>query len=420
MRASLVVAALVSFSAPALAQEADPALHWQRGALRGTVSAYLQAELQLHAESETAVSADGRSLLQFDRFLLRRANVYADVRGPWFDLVLETTANTVNGPVFGLAQAYGTLRWPRDPTDDPPRAALSVGLLRAPFGWQNRVGAREWGFTEPTLAVRAMFPGQSDLGARVHGALAWLRYDVAVMNGHPIGDRSFPLLAPSGPQDIVGRVGVAVRSASRETAFEAGVSALWGRGFDAGSPATPDTIAYRDVNQTGVLDPANLVLVPGHPAVPAQSFSRWALGLDAVVRARPHRRWRFMAFAEAVVAQDLDRAVAVADPVTTGVAAREVGWAVGTVHTLFDHAVVGVRVDGYDPNADFLAPQAGRLVPASQAYVTASVLVGYALDATNRVVLPYDHIADHLAVDAAGRPTDLHNDAFTARLQVGM
>lgn len=417
MRARVLAGALTLHAGGALAQESDGAIRWAHGALRGSVAAYLQAELQVRAGSESLVSADGRSLLQFDRFLLRRANVYADVRGPWFDLLLETTANTLDGATFGLNRAYGTLRWPRAPTDAPPRVALSVGLMRVPFGWQNRAGAREWIFAEPTLAMQAFFPGLSDLGAQVHGAVGWLRYEVAVMNGHPVGDRSFPLLAPSGPQDVVGRVGV---SLGREVHLEGGVSALYGQGFDAGSPATPDTIAYRDVNQTGVLDPSNLVLIPGRPSVAARTFPRWALGADAVVYARPHRRWRFFAFAEACVAQNLDRAVNVADPVASSTDTRELGWAIGTVHTLFDHVLLGARIDGYDANADLLSRQAGRLVPASQFYLTVSVLVGYALDGTNRLVLQFDHIDDHLALDAAGRPADLRNDAFTARLQVGL
>lgn len=417
---ALLAAALALTPARARADDLANTIRWRWRDLRGSVGAFAQAQLELNSSSEPAVSDDGRRLLDVDRFALRRANVLADVAGPWFALALETTASTLHGGTFALSQGHATLRLPRDPDDGPAKVALSAGLLRVPFGWHNRVGARVWGFVEAPLAARALFPGQSDLGASVHGAIGWFRYDLAWMNGHPVGDRSFPLLAPNGPRDGVGRVGVVASALRGALRVEGGVSALYGEGFSPGAPATPDVIAYRDVNQTGVLDPANLVLIPGRPAIAARTFARWAAGVDLVVRAEPLRAWRFEVVAEAVYALNLDRGVEPADPVASSRDLRELGWSVGTVHTLFDRAVLGVRVDGYDPDVDARARVAGRVVPADRSYLTASFLLGLALSATNRLVAQYDLVVDHLAVDTSGRPTDQRNDAFTARLQVGL
>lgn len=420
MRAPLLAVAALLVPSIAVAQAPAPGLTWRRGAFSGRVSAYLQGELQLREGSEAALSDDGRRSLNFDRFLLRRVRLIGTVETRWAQLLVELDGNTVDGPAVGVQNAEATLRWLRTPDAPLPLASLTVGLFRIPFGYQNLQNARVWGFLEPSLAVQAMFPGQSDLGARVAGAVGWFRYSAAVMNGHPVEDRSFALGAPAGPNDFVGRLGLDVAFARASTRLQAGLSALHGRGFHPGSPATPDTIVYRDINQTGALDPSGLMLVPGQPAVPARTFARWAVGADVALNVQPLRAWRFLVFAEALYAQNLDRGVNVANPVAGSADIREIGWVVGTVHTLFDHLVLGVRLDGYDPDADALTRANGRYVPADQSYLTAAFLLGYELDATNKVLVQYDLVRDHLAIDAAGRPTDLRNDRLTARLQVGM
>lgn len=412
--------AIALSSHSARADDVANTVRWRWRDLRGSVGAFAQAQLEVNAASEPRVSDDGRRLLSLDRFTLRRANVLADVSGPWFALAIETTANTVNGMTFGLTQGFGTLRWPRSSDDGPAKVALTAGLFRVPFGWHNRVGSRVWGFAEGPLAIRALFPGQSDLGAALGGVIGWLRYDLALMNGHPVGDRSFPLLAPNGPRELVGRLGVQTAARRGALRIEGGVSALHGTGLSPGAPATPDTIAYRDINQTGVIDPSNLVLIPGRPAIASRAFTRWALGADLVVRAEPSRAWRFEVVVEGVYAQNLDRGVEPADPITSSGDLRELGWSVGTVHTLFDRALLGVRVDGYNPDVDASGRVGGRVVPADRSYLTTSFLLGLSLSATNRLTAQYDLVVDHLAIDAAGRPTDQRNDAFTARLQVGL
>ena len=46
---------------------------------------------------------------------------------------------------------------------------------------------------ERSTAERALFPGEYDVGARLMGGWRFVRYVIAVQNGNPIGERSFPL-----------------------------------------------------------------------------------------------------------------------------------------------------------------------------------------------------------------------------------
>ena len=82
------------------------------------------------------------------------------------------------------------------------------------------------------------------------------------------------------------------------------------------------------------------------------------------------------------------------------------------------NAIVGLRTDYYDPNADFLDRQGGKLMPTTQSVRTWSPMVGLQLPERARLVFQYDFIRDRLARDARGVPTDLKNDTWTVRLQV--
>jgi hypothetical protein len=197
------------------------------------------------------------------------------------------------------------------------------------------------------------------------------------------------------------------------------VSALAGTGFHAGTPATPDMLLYRDVDQSGTFDPRNVVLVPGQPATASRTFARWGAALDVALTAQPVPRWRFTVFAEAAYALNLDRGVLPADPVLAGVATREIGWAVGYVQTLFDYVVAGLRVEGYDPDADRVVAENGRLVRSDASYFVATFHLALALDRSTLLGVEYVAVRDHLAIDAAGRPTDLRNNVLLCRLQAG-
>src|SRR5690606_28255683 len=115
-----------------------------------------------------------------------------------------------------------------------------------------------------------------------------------------------------------------------------------------------------------------------------------------------------------------DRGRYVSDPVVTGFDLRQVGGYLGLTQELSPYALVGFRVDVYDPNSDFIEERRGELVPRSQRQLTLSPIVGLVLPQRARLLLQYDFIDDRLGRDAVGNPTDAENDQFTARLQVDL
>ena len=125
-------------------------------------------------------------------------------------------------------------------------------------------------------------------------------------------------------------------------------------------------------------------------------------------------------FAEVVAASNLDRGLFVADPIVTGVSIRHFGWHVGAFHVSNRYGIYALRVDAYNPNADFFDSRAGKLLPTEQTITTVSPLVGMALGERFRLTAQYDFVSDNLARDARGVPTDLRNNRFTLRLQADL
>jgi hypothetical protein len=387
------------------------------------LAGYIQAEYQHHDESENELSTDGMRLLNQDRFLIRHARVLLNIERDWAQLLLEPEVNTVKGTTFSVRQAEATLRYmgpaslaPRNGGPREPLVALTIGMFRTPFGYETLLSARERVWMEQSLAQQAFFPGESDLGVRLRGALGWFRYSVALVNGHPIDEARFGGQAPTQPSDVVGRLGF--DAGSTRVHFTGGVSALAGNGFHPGTPATKDMLVVRDVNQSGTLTGQSLQLIPGRAATPSQTFAHWAGGLDLELSARPSRSFAFSAYAEGYVGQNMDRSVYVADPITTGFDLREFGFAVGYSQTLLDLVLMGLRVDYYNPNADAVGRQGGQLVTTSAAIFTTSFLLGVQVPHTqSRLVAQYDLVRDSLAVGDDGLPHDLANNRFTLRLQ---
>lgn len=71
-------------------------------------------------------------------------------------------------------------------------------------------------------------------------------------------------------------------------------------------------------------------------------------------------------YGELVAGSNMDRGLFVADPVLTSIAAREVGYYIGLVQQVTPYGVVGLRYGYYNPNADFLDRQGGKIVPSTQ------------------------------------------------------
>lgn len=402
--------------APTTGTESSSGFTLPLGAFSLRVLPYLQAQYESHEESEDQLSSDGAHLLNRDRFVLRRGRLVVGVDHRWMQLLLELDVNTQQGLAVGARQAEATLRMPVDAHGRSP-AALTLGLFRTPFGHEVLRSARDRVFAENATFAQAFFPGESDVGARVQGAVGWFRYAVAVVNGHPIDEPVYGGRAPTAPRDVVGRVGVDVRG--ERVRLTAGLSALGGSGFHAGSAQGVDTLGVRNTSETGTLTPDDLTLIQGRAAVRSQNFARFAAGADVAVDARLTPDVSLYAWLEGALGQNMDRGLFFTDPVVTGYDLRGLGLVAGATATLFSRALVGLRVDWYNPNVDGTASVAGRIVVAPRDLLTVSALAGVQVPGTaTRLVAQYDVVRDHLALGTDGLPTDFANNRFTLRLQV--
>ena len=407
---------------PTVTQPAGEQHDFLSDVLRGfSVSAYLQAQYVWSQLSQDEVDPDG-NLLNRDRFDLRRARVR--LTGNWgpFSIDLEVNGSTTRGPVFGLYRATVGLAYANGDRTLPPYIAGLVGMTEIPFGHEVRLGQRDMPFMERSTGSLAFFRGPIDIGAKVQGALGPIRYDVAVMTGSPIDDRAGSLsIPPTAQPDVVGRIGFDSRPHDALT-LAGGASFLWGSGFSAGQPARSSSIEWVDLNQNGMLDTGELMVLPGRAATPSATFQHWALGADLEL-ALTTALGRTDLFGEVVLATNLDRALFVADPVVSGADVREVSAYVAIVQSILGWGVVGFRYDYYDPNSDFVDQRRGLSVPTNASMHTFSPMVGVTIPSElypgfrARLVFQYDAIVDHLGRDSRGVPTDLANDQFTIRVQ---
>jgi hypothetical protein len=381
------------------------------------VSGYLQAQYESHEESEDQLRQSGQ-LANQDRFLLRRARIRVEREWDYSSFVVELDGNTTNGPAVAVQKAEASLFW-RGGREAPegPLAKGTVGLFDTPFGLEMVESPRKRWFSERTLASRAFFPGEPDLGVRASGEAAWFRWVLAAVNGNPVGDKTgFSLQNANAHQDLVLRVGAAAR-ASERVALAGGVSMLSGKGFHKGTVATKSTVRWNDTNEDGQIQPTELAPQFGLAPVPSESFDRWLVGADLrLLVTTPLGATTLQG--ELYAASNLDRGSYLADPVSAGTDLRELGWYVAATQEIGRYGVVGIRTEYYDPNADFLDRQGGKLQPSSQSVRTWSPMLGLVLPERARLLFQYDFVRDRLARDLRGVPTDLKNDQWTLRLQV--
>src|SRR5690606_9260594 len=123
-------------------------------------------------------------------------------------------------------------------------------------------------------------------------------------------------------------------------------------------------------------------------------------------------------FAEGFVANNYDRGLLVADPVTSGIDVRQVGASASLSQQVTKWGYVGFRAGFYDPNPALFESRKGRILPRSQEIWTFSPVVGASVESA-RISVQYDFVKDSLARDKQGVPTDAKNDQLTARLEVG-
>jgi hypothetical protein len=387
---------------------------WSRGFL---ISGYVQGQYQQSQLSQDQLDANGTPLNQ-NRFLVRRARLRFDRGWDYAFATLEVDGNNVNGLAFGLRRAEASLLWrARDPVA-PPLAILTVGLTDIPFGYELYEPNRTRLFLERTTASRALFPGDTDFGARLAGAVGFFRYAVGVYDGTPVPDTE-PSAAgydPTSEKDVMARFGAETRPV-RDLGVSGGLSFLRGTGFSPGTTATQNSLQVQ--TQNGMIALPDLTLLAGQAAQPSKTFSRWALGLDVQGRLETPIG-RGLLYGEVYVAENYDRGLLVADPVATGANFREVGWYVGYLQEIARYGVVGFRVDAYNPDLDATTLLGGALLPRDQTITTWSPLAGLILPGRARLMFEYDHILNHEGLDSRGVPTDLREDQWALRLQVEM
>jgi hypothetical protein len=375
----------------------------------------VQAQYEGHADSEDQLRQGGTPLNQ-DRFVVRRARLKLEREWEYTAAMVEFDGNTTKGPAFSLQHAEASLQWRGDnPSSVPPYVRLTLGLFDVPFGYELVESPRTRLFLERSLASRDFFPSEPDVGLRVAGEVGWFRYALALVNGEPTGSvNGFPLQDPSKNKDLVVKVGAKVDSDRLQISGD--VSVLNGQGFVKGTDATKNTVTWNDsMPADGSLRPTELTGVPALAATPSRNFRRWAVGADAKVRVLWPLGWAQI-FGEVTIASNLDRGQFVANPTLTS-DVRELGFCVGVVQEVTAFLAFGFRADYYDPNADSTDTEHGKLVPTNQRVITYSPLVSAQLPGRARLVFEYDIIRDHLARDSLGVPTDLKNNAWTARLQ---
>lgn len=352
--------------------------------------------------------------LNEQRFLIRRGRLRAETRRDALSGSIELDGNTISGATARIlsAQVGYTLG-----ERTKPLLVASAGLFKIPFGAEVPASERDKPFLEPPAFARALFPGNYDGGAMLQGSYGVARWSLALMNGAPVGDAQWQGMDASSSYDIVGRLGASIDGPYRSR-FEAGVSAITGQGLHAGTPATKDELQWVDENQDGIVQTTELHIVAGMTATPSEAFDRNALGADIAVHWCLCWIGTGTAFAELVAATNLDRGLVYADPIATGRALRQLGFAAGLVQNLGTYAQVGVRYDRYDADRDANDRQGIVLVGVDKVFSTLSVMAT-ARWSDARLLVQYDHEKNPFGRGDDGAPTTRSADAVTVRAQVG-
>lgn len=380
-------------------------------------SGYVQLDWVVHDQaSQNEINHSTGAPLNQDRFNLRRAHLRAAAERGYLSGALEIDANTNNGAQLRPINAELGVHWPAREEPNLPRFSLVAGLIRIPFGFEVVESDSVRPFLERSTAARALFPGEFDLGARFQATYQFFDLSLAVMNGHPLGDRSFPALAPNDKKEVIGHLGVQARIA-HGVLLAAGLSADTGAGFHEGNGTSKDQLVWRDENGDGIVQATEVQVIAGSSATPAEQFHRFALGADARLGFHfgPHASLELRA--EVIRASNMDRGLEPADPVSAGHDLRELGWHLGATQEVTRWALVGLRYDRYDPDQDAREQQAVQVVPRDRSYSTLSLLVLFRY-AEARLSLQYDRNRNALGRAENGAPTSLASDALTARGQV--
>ncbi len=383
------------------------------------LSGYVQADWVLARQSSSdELDPATRQPLNQDRFLLRRGHIRVDAERGYVTSAVEIDANTVAGPALRPVVANVSARWPgRARRGEEAYAVATMGLFKTPFGYELLELDNVRPFLERATGINALFPGGGyDAGLRIKGGYRFFDYVVGVMNGEPVGEKSFPGLDPNRAKDFAYRLGVHAEP-RKGIRIEAGFSQITGAGFHPGTAATKDTLVWHDANEDGVVESTEIQVVPGSTATPSQRFRRFALGGDVRASAKLPVVGELVLRGEVVRGANLDRGVEPADPVASGRDLRELGYSLGLVQELTHWGYVGVRYDRYDADADAAEQLGVGQVLVPRVYSTWS-LVGAFRYETARLLFEYDHRTNPLGRDPSGATTTLKDDSATLRAEV--
>lgn len=378
------------------------------------LTGFIQADVVPYsADSYDELDPETRVPLNNERFLIRRARLRADAhRGPIFGAI-ELDGNTISGSTARILGGVVGWRYQRGDLD----LAITTGLFKIPFGAEVQTLDRDRLFLEPSAFARALFPGNYDAGAMVSGSYGLARWSLAAMNGAPPGDAQWHGTDPTQSYDFVGRIGAVVEGPKRFW-IEAGVSGLTGTGLSPGTPSTKDELQWIDANQDGIVQTTELVTVPGGPGMPSQTFDRKAVGADIAAHWCICVIGTGTAFAEGVLATNLDRGLVYADPVRAGRDIRHAGFALGVVQNVSDNASVGVRYNRYVGDRDTSEQLGSSLVTTHEVFSTLSFVVTGMWNKA-RLMAQYDHERNPFGRGDDGMPATRDADRLTLRAQVG-
>src|SRR5262249_23631769 len=133
-----------------------------------SLTGFVQIDSIFRQSSEDQINGATGDPLNEDRFLVRRARLRANLDYGLVAGALELDGNTVRGTTARLIGAEASLRWPGPPA--APYVMATLGLFKTPFGFEVLQSDRDRLFLERSTVVRALFPGEYDVGGRVQGS----------------------------------------------------------------------------------------------------------------------------------------------------------------------------------------------------------------------------------------------------------
>jgi hypothetical protein len=382
-----------------------------------TLSGYLHVDaVPYRASSQDEIDASTGEPLNTERFYVRRARLRAAIERGIVGGDIELDGNTVEGPTARIVAGKLRVGWPPPGEESRWGLGASLGLMKIPFGHEVPEENLEQLFLERSTAAEAFFPGNYDAGVKVDAGYDAIVLQLAAMNGAPSGSQQFEGRDPAASLDLLARLSARFQPLDW-LIFEDGGSALFGKGLHPGTPATKDVLVWRDVNENGLVDLTEVQAIAGSAATPSETYEHFAVGGHAVVGFDVPYLGRLALLGELIFAQNLDRALYIADPVAVGRDVRELGWLAGVRQEITEYAEIGVRFDRYDPDLDARDQQGVDIVPLDPQLSTWAFAAA-ARWRPARLIFEYDRRINRLGRTAAGLPTTRRDDSFMIRGEV--